>query len=268
LRCVAELDELGYAALWVPGGGANEILTVAAELLTASQGIVIASGILNIWMHDPSEVAASCHDLEAEFPERFLLGLGVSHANMVESATPRRYERPYSVMVEYLDALDAAVTPVPKDARALAALGPRMVELSRDRALGAHPYCVPVAHTALARAELGEGPLLAPEVKVVLEADPVQAREIARGHLARYLAAPNYANNLRRLGYSDQDFEDGGSDGLVDDLVAWGEMDAIASRVAEHLAAGADHVCLQVLTSEPTSFPLLQWRTIAAALIG
>jgi probable F420-dependent oxidoreductase len=221
---VAELEDMGYVALWVPGGGAGEILDVAVDLLGTSSRIVVASGILNIWMHDPNEVAKRCHDLEAELPARFLLGLGVSHANIVESVTTRRYERPYPMRVEFLDALDAAPTSVPNDARVLAALGARMVELSRTRSAGAHPYCVPVSNTARARAEFGDGPLLAPEVKVVLERDPAQAREITRRHLARYLAASNYANNLLRLGYRTEDFEAGGSDALVDDLVGCGPL--------------------------------------------
>lgn len=264
---VRELEDLGFDALWVPGGGTNDILEVAKDMLDASERIVFASGILNIWMHDASEVATTVADLEAAHPGRFLLGLGVSHQNLVESGTGRKYERPYSVMVEFLDALDAAPTPVTKDARALAALGPRMLKLSATRSLGAHPYCVPVSHTATARAELGEGPLLAPELKVVLERDPETARSIARAHLGRYLASPNYANNLLRMGYVASELENGGNDAVVDSLVAWGGPEAVAERVAEHREAGADHVCIQVLTADTSLFPLTEWRSLAPSII-
>lgn len=263
-----ELAALGFDALWVPGGGANDILEVARDVLGASDRIVFASGILNIWMHDPLDVARDVASLSLAYPDRFLLGLGVSHQDLVERATERRYERPYSVMVDFLDALDGAPTPPPRSARALAALGPRMLKLAATRSLGAHPYCVPVAHTAVARALLGEGPLLAPELKVVLERDPDTARSIARSHLARYLASPNYANNLLRLGYDAADLELGGTDAVVDSLVAWGGPDAVAARLAAHLSAGADHVCIQVLTADNSHFPLAEWRSLAPSIIS
>jgi probable F420-dependent oxidoreductase len=251
----------------VPGGGTNEILDVAAELLDATSRLVFATGILNIWMHDPNDVAAEHAGLQRAHPGRFLLGLGVSHQAMVEANAGRRYERPRTVMIEFLDALDAATEPVPKDERVLAALGPRMLELARDRSGGAHPYLVPPEHTHLARLALGPGPLLAPELKVVLETDPAVAREIARAHLARYLNSPNYANNLLRLGFSEEEFADGGSDHLVDTLVAWGDLSAIRARFDAHRDAGADHVCVQVLASDMASFPRVAWRELALALI-
>jgi len=228
---------------------------------------VFASGILNIWMHDPLDVAEQAAALFAAHPDRFLLGLGVSHQTIVESGTGRRYERRYEVMVEFLDALDGAPTPTPTPNRALAALGPRMLRLAATRSLGAHPYCVPVSHTAAARAVLGDGPLFAPELKVVLERDPDSARSIVRAHLARYLASPNYVNNLLRLGYRAADLVDGGTDDVVDSLVCWGGPDAVAERVSAHRDAGADHVCIQVLTADNTHFPLAQWRSLAPAII-
>jgi probable F420-dependent oxidoreductase len=228
---------------------------------------VIASGILNIWMHEPADVAQSVQEISTRHPDRFLLGLGVSHQHLVESGTTRRYERPYSLMVSYLDALDAADTPVPVNARVLAALGPRMLSLAAARSLGAHPYCVPVRHTALARETLGEDALLAPEVKVVLERDPVVARAVARAHLERYLSSANYANNLLRLGYDQSELDNGGSDALVDALVAWGSPEAIARRIEEHREAGADHVCVQVLSEDAGTFPLAQWRELAAVIV-
>jgi probable F420-dependent oxidoreductase len=262
-----ELAELGYDALWVPGGGTSEILDVAADLLATAPRMVFATGILNIWMHDPQDVAAQHAAIERAFPDRLLLGLGVSHRAMIEASGERTYTRPYSMMVEYLDALDRAAPPVPQGERVLAALGPRMLELARDRTAGAHPYLVPPEHTHVARLALGPGPLLAPELKAVLETDPVVAREIARAHLARYLNSPNYANNLLRLGFSEQDMADGGSDQLVDKLVVWGDPGAIRARLDEHRAAGADHVCVQVLASDPALFPRAAWRELAPALL-
>jgi probable F420-dependent oxidoreductase len=268
VREINELEALGFDAVWVPGGGGNDILDVAADLLDATSTIVIASGILNIWMHEPNEVAESVHELEVGYPERFLLGLGVSHQHLVEQGTSRHYERPYSVMVEYLDALDNAAHAVPRASRALAALGPKMLDLAASRSLGAHPYCVPVAHTADARKRLGDAALLAPELKVVLERDPTRARAIARAHLDRYLSSPNYANNLLRLGYDQASLKDGGSAEVVDSLVCWGETGAVNERVPAHLDAGADHVCIQVLTTDNTKFPSSQWQALASALIS
>jgi probable F420-dependent oxidoreductase len=171
-------------------------------------------------------------------------------------------------MRSYLDELDAAGHPVPPESRILAALGPRMLELSRDRSAGAHPYFVPVEHTAVARDVLGAGPVLAPEQAVVLEPDPVRARELARRHVPRYLELPNYANNLRRLGFGDDDLRDGGSDRLVDAIVAWGDEEAIADRVRAHHDAGADHVCIQVVGVDGTAPPRETWRRLAPALSG
>jgi probable F420-dependent oxidoreductase len=262
LGAAAELEALGYGALWFPNG--PDMFTRAGELLGATRRIVVATGIASIWIHPAPQVAAAHHALEAAHPGRFLLGLGVSHAHLVDRAEPGRYAQPLAHMRAYLDALDVAPDPVPAGARALAALGPRMLDLARDRTAGAHPYLVTPEHTRQARAALGEGHLLAPEQGIVLETDPAQARAIARQHLARYMRAPNYVNNWLRLGFTPNDLADGGSDRLVDALVAWGDVDAIRERIAEHYQAGADHVCIQALTADPMALPRAEWRALAS----
>ncbi|HKW22098.1 MAG TPA: TIGR03620 family F420-dependent LLM class oxidoreductase, partial [Ktedonobacterales bacterium] len=181
---------------------------------------------------------------------------------------PGRYAQPVERMLAYLDALDTAATPVPVDERALAALGPRMLEIARTRSAGAHPYLVTVEHTKLARQALGAGPLLAPEQAVVVSTDPVEARRVARIHLARYMQAPNYVNNWLRLGFTQDDVAGAGSDRLVDALVAWGDVDTIRERVAAHLRAGADHVCLQALSADPVEIPYEQWRALAPLTVA
>jgi probable F420-dependent oxidoreductase len=262
-----ELEALGYGALWFPGGAERDIFPAAHRLLEATSHVVVATGILNIWAYESERCAAEHTATVAAFPDRFLLGLGVGHAPTVRSVLGLDYSRPYSAMVEFLDGLDAASPPVPVAERCLAALGPKMLELSRDRSLGAHPYLVDPAHTAIAREALGTGPLLAPEQMVVLETDPDTARAIARETVNRYLALPNYTNNFRRLGFGDEDLTDGGSDRLVDTIIAWGDEEQIATRVREQLAAGADHVCVQVLSAQGApNFPYEAWRRLAGAL--
>ncbi len=224
--------------------------------------MTVASGIVSIWRASPADIAAAVADLDAQYPGRFVLGLGASHAVLAED-----YARPYAHMVEYLDALDGAGGAVAADRRVLAALGPRMLELGGRRAAGVHPYFVPVEHTARARQVLGDGPLLAPEVTVVLERDPARARELARTFTAGYLALPNYANNLRTLGFDEEDLTGGGSDRLVDAVVAWGDLDAIAAHVGAHYEAGADHVCVQVVSSRE-SFALAEYRALAPVLLA
>ena len=256
-----ELERLGYGAVWFNNGPAP--FGLAGDLLGATSRIVAATGIVSIWTHPAPEVAAGHAALLRTYPHRFLLGLGVSHAPLVERDQPGRYSHPFERMVEYLDALDSAPTPVPASERVLAALGPRMLTLARERAAGALPYLVTVEHTRSARQVLGDGPLLAPEQAVVLEPHPAQARSIARAHLAPYLQLPNYTNNWLRLGFTPEDLANGGSDRLVDTLVAWGSLDAIRERVADHLRVGADHVCLQALTDNPATLPLDQWRALA-----
>jgi len=258
----AELEDLGYGALWSSGGFEPGLAERFGRLLSATTHMKVASGIVSIWASTPDEIARAAADLDALHPGRFVLGLGASHAAIVED-----YARPYARMVGYLDMLDAAGPVVAKDRRVLAALGPRMLALARERAAGAHPYFVPVEHTARARQILGQLPLLAPEVTVVLERDPTTARELARTFTAGYLTLPNYTNNLRSLGFGDEDLAGGGSDRLVDAVVAWGDVAAIAARVHEHHAVGADHVCVQVL-STGDSFPLTAYRELAPALLA
>jgi probable F420-dependent oxidoreductase len=225
---------------------------------------MVATGILNVWMHDAADVRAAWHDLDERHPGRFVLGLGVSHAASVDRKDPGRYRKPLSKMRDYLDALDAQPAPVPPGERVLAALGPKMLDLARERAAGAHPYFVPVAHTRFARERLGPGPLLAPEQAVVLDADRERASATAREHVARYLQLPNYTNNLLRHGLTEDDLRDGGSDRLVDAIVVMGGIEAVAERIARHREAGADHVCLQVLGGD--TLPLAQWRELAEGL--
>lgn len=263
-EAAAELDELGFGALWL--GGCPGDLYFVESLLAASNRIVLASGIVNVWT-EPVDVAIDAYRrVAAHYPERLLLGVGAGHKEPVERMTGQQYTRPYHKVVSYLDALDAADPPVPSGSRALAALGPRMLALAGQRTLGAHPYLVTPEHTRWAREILGPGPLLAPEQKVVLETDPEAARDIARRAVARYLALPNYTNNLVRLGFTEADLTDGGSDRLVDALVAVGSTQAVADRVREHHQAGADHVCIQVLTRDgPPSRE--SFRALAGALL-
>ncbi len=266
---VTLLDELGYGAVWVPEAVGREAFTNAALLLRGGTDIVVATGIASIWARDAMAAGAAHRTLTEAYPDRFLLGLGVSHRPMVEGVRGHDYSRPYSAMEAYLDGMDRtlylAAEPTTEPRRVLAALGPKMLGLARDRALGAFPYFVPPEHTAVAREVLGEGPLLAVEQAVVLETDPGRAREVARTHTRIYTGLPNYANNLRRLGMEDEDFVDAGSDRLVDAIVAWGAVDAVLARIRAHLDAGADHVCIQVIDGG-TAPPVEAWRTLAGAL--
>ncbi|MDP9265241.1 MAG: TIGR03620 family F420-dependent LLM class oxidoreductase [Chloroflexota bacterium] len=250
-----EVESLGYTALWIPESlGSKEIFGHAAVLLAAGGGITVASGIASIWARDAVAMANGARTLLDAYPDRFLLGLGASHAPVVERRGAR-YVRPLSRMREYLDAMDQApyVGPNrgdPRPPRVLAALGPKMLQLSATRAEGAHPYFVPLEHTPFARKQLGDGPLLAVEQAAVLSTDAAVARKAARAHMKRYLELDNYANNLRRLGWGDDDIGGGGSDAMVDAIVAWGEPERVAERVRAHLETGADHVCLQMLGTD------------------
>ena len=265
-EAAAELEELGFEALFIPDVG-GDVLGAVEELLGATRAVPLATGILNIWMHGAADVAVGVAAIEASHPGRFLLGLGASHAAVVDADGPARYARPYTVMVDYLDALDAQAQPPAPARRVLAALGPRMLELARDRSAGAHPYLVPPEHTVVAREVLGGDRLLAPELSVLLEPDPDTALERARAFVADYLRLPNYTNNLRRLGFDDDDLTAPGSDRLVRALVAFGDEQTIADRVAAHHQAGADHVAIQVIGAGET-LPRESWRRLAAALLG
>jgi probable F420-dependent oxidoreductase len=259
---VSDLESAGYTAIWSTGGFKPGLSSRFERLLSSTKRIVVASGIVNIWLTPAAELGAEVSRLQSGFPGRFLLGLGASHAPLIPD-----YDRPLSRMEEYLDALDGAEHPVPSEDRVLAALRPRMLELAARRSAGAHPYFVPVEHTSRAREILGSGPLLAPEVTVVLESDPATARALARRFTTGYLDLPNYANNLRSLGYRDEELANGGSDRLVDAVVAWGDAAGVSERLREHLQAGADHVCIQVLSGE-TGFPLGEYRQLMDHLGG
>jgi probable F420-dependent oxidoreductase len=261
----AELEELGYTALWIPDVGQTPVLDSVNHLLSATNDILIATGILNLWMNEPGDVAASYASLTAAHGDRFLMGIGVSHAPLIDSTEPGRYRKPLAATAAFLDALDNAEHPVPVDARVLAALGPRMLELAADRSRGAHPYLVTPEHTRRAREVLGDGPLLLPEQTVILTDDAAEAHTIGNRWIKRYLAMPNYANNMLRLGFSTDDVESV-SDTLLDAIIAWGDEAAVLGRVNEHMSAGADHVCVQVLTANPNEYPREEWRRIAAAM--
>jgi probable F420-dependent oxidoreductase len=269
-RTAAELEQLGFGAIWFGEAFGREALTHAGLLLAATSKIVIATGIANIYARDPVAMAAAQKTLAEAFPGRFLLGLGVSHVPLVEQLRGHRYEKPVATMRAYLDAMDAApyrsVPPATPPDRVLAALGPQMLRLSAERANGAHPYNVNPEHTAQAREILGPGPVLCPEQAVVFETDPTKARKIAREFLALYLTLPNYTNNFLRLGFSESDFANGGSDRLIDSIIVWGDTHTVRERIRAHHAAGADHVCVQVLSKDPQTPPMSEWRQLAAAL--
>jgi probable F420-dependent oxidoreductase len=266
VEAAAELDELGYDAIWIPDVG-GDVLGSVELLLGAAPRAVIATGILNIWMHEPADVAGQRASWSEAWQHRFLLGLGVSHQVLIDHNNPGRYAKPYSKMVDYLDGLDAAEVPFPADMRVLAALRPKMLGLARDRAAGVHPYFVPPEHIARAREILGADAMIGAELAVVVDTDPSTARETARRHTATYVNLPNYTNNLREFGYADDDFADRGSDRLVDAIVAWGDVDAIAKRVTAMRDAGADHVCIQVIRPDD-ELPRTEWRELAAAMVN
>ena len=267
-EAAAELESLGYSALWIPDVG-GDLFGSLANLLSATRTVTIATGILNVWMHTADDAAAAHARLTAEHGPRYLCGIGISHRPFIDMVNaPGTYTKPVDTRAAYLDGLDAAATPLAVADRMLAALGPKMLELARTRTAGTHPYLVTPKLTAMARAGIGPDGLVASEVGVVLETDPSKAREIARLHLQTYLALPNYANNWKRHGFTDDDIADGGSDRLVDALIGWGDEAAIAARVQQHRDAGADHVCVQVLTSDPRALPVDEWRTLAPVLLG
>ena len=256
-----ELEDLGFGTLWI-GGSPSGDLDVVERALDATSSLMIATGIVNIWKDDAATVAASFHRIDARHPGRFVLGIGTGHREQFGD----RFTKPYSALVEYLDGLDEHR--VPADRRLLAALGPRVLALAAERSLGAHPYLTTPAHTRLARDLLGATALLAPEHKVVLDADPVRARSLGRPQVRTpYLGLANYTNNLRRLGYADADLADGGSDRLIDDLVIHGDIAVVAARLNEHLASGADHVAIQLISAEGAD-PVEGYRRLAGELLG
>jgi len=269
-RAAAEIEAMGWGAIWIPEAVNREAMSNSMLLLGATEKLVVATGIANLHARTAMTMAAGHKTVTAAHPDRFLLGIGVSHQVAVEGFFGQKYDKPLTTMRTYLDAMDKglffAAPPPIEPTRVLAALGPKMLELARDRASGAHPYFVPVDHTPVARGILGAGKLLCPEQAVVLEADPATARGVARAHMATYLGLPNYTNNLKRFGWTDADIADGGSDALVDAIVAWGSVDDVTKRIAAHHDAGADHVAIQVLTADPRALPMDDWRTLASAL--
>jgi len=269
-EAIAELEEQGWPSLWFWEVFGREALTSGALLLGASRRMVIASGIANIWARDPVAMAAAGRTLAEAYPGRFVLGVGVSHGPIVD-ARGHRYQQPLEKMRDYLDAMDAAPwqgPPLPEEPPlVLAALGPRMLELAAERSAGALLYNTPPETTAWARSVLGAGPLLATEQAVLLEEDPAEARRIAREFMALYLTLPNYLRAWDRAGLGPEEQAEGGSDRLVDAVVAWGGPAAINERVRAHLDAGADHVCVQVLDPDPNGLPMASWRTLTPALL-
>jgi probable F420-dependent oxidoreductase len=260
-KAMAELDELGFGAIWIPGGFGGDILDAVDRGLAATRNATIATGIINIWKHEPAEISSWWRGLSDDHKSRVMLGLGVSHGPMIGAD----YQKPLAKMASYLDGLDAEG--IPADHLCIAALAPKMLQLSGERTAGTHPYLVTPAHSAISRAAVGPDRLVAPEQHVILETDPARAREMGREALKMYMQFPNYVNSWRRLGFSEEDVM--GSDRLVDEIVAWGGIEVIVERVKQHQAAGADHVCLQVVSGGGLDGPppRSQWRALAEALL-
>lgn len=254
----AQLEQFGYGTLWL-GGSPSADLEIVDELLAATTTLTVGTSIVNMWQSDPAAVARSYTRIETGFPGRFVLGVGAGHPEATSE-----YASPYDTLARYVDQLEAAR--VPMERVVLAALGPRVLMLAADRTSGAIPYLVPAEHTRRAREILGPDRLLAPEHKVVLDPDPLTARELGSRRVRMpYLGLVNYTSNLRRLGYADADLAGGGSDTLIDALVAHGTAEQAAARLTEHLDAGADHVCIQLLTRGDTD-PVPLYADLARAL--
>ena len=270
-EAVAEIEELGYAALWFGETAGREAFTNASMLLCATSRLIVATGIANIFVRDAWATNAAAMTLAGAYPDRFVLGLGVSHRPMVEMRG-HDYRSPLSTMRSYLkdmrEAQFTAAQPEQDPPCLLAALGPKMLELSRDLADGAHPYLVTPQHTAAAREILGDGPLLAVEQAVVPTDDRGEALRLARSHLRRYMRAPNYRNSWLRQGFREEDLTGEGSERLAEGLVAWGSEGDIRERVREHLSAGADQVCVQVLSNGRAEDLRGRWRSLAPVLLG
>jgi probable F420-dependent oxidoreductase len=254
---VPEMEALGYGAVWL---GFNPSVEDARAFVEAGTTLPVATGILNVWQHEPAAVAAAHARLVADHPGRFVLGIGIGHSEVTA-----HYARPLSTMREYFDGLDAAETPVPRGQRVADALGPKMLDLAAERSLGAHPYFSPVEHTRFARERVGEGVLVAPELAVVIEEDAETARGIAREYARGYLRLTNYRTNLLRFGFTEDDVSDGGSDGLIDAVIPHGSAEQVAEAVRAHLDAGADHVCLQPLGHG--ALPVADYRALAKVLL-
>jgi probable F420-dependent oxidoreductase len=271
-EAAAELDDMGWGAIWVPEATNRNALVNATLLLGATSRCAVATGVAPIHNRDAMASANGQRALDEAFPGRFILGLGVSHKWLVEDVRGGKYTPPLAAMRKYLDAMDAApytaFAPSVPGRRVLAALGPRMLALAAERADGAHPYLTTPEHTATASGILGDGKMLAPDQKVLIERDPSEARRIARMHLAGYLGQPNYRRSLMRQGFAEADLDDGGSDRLVDAIVAWGDLETISERVKRHHDAGATHVAVQLLPRDMGDLPLAEYRLLAEALLG
>ncbi len=250
------VEQLGFGTFWL---GGSPQLPALRPLLDATERIVVATGILNVWASEPKQVASDFAELEARFPGRVLLGIGIGHPEATST-----YRKPLAAMQAFLDGLDTAATPVPRGRRCLAALGPKMLALSNERSLGAHTYFVPAEHTGAARNLLGQTPILAPELACVLDDDVESARAKARNYAALYLGLRNYTNNLLNHGFSQQDIDDGGSDRLIDTIIPHGGAGAISDAARQHLSAGADHVCVQAVGV--SGVPRSEWTALATAL--
>jgi probable F420-dependent oxidoreductase len=268
-EAAAEIDEMGFGTVWLPEAVGREIFSSSALILSATKNIKVASGIASIAARTAHTMQSGWKTLSEAFPGRFVLALGVSHSHMVTKLHKLSYDKPYSNMVEYLDVMDkspyAGAAPQSPMYRMIGALGPKMLQLSAERTAGAHPYFTTPQHTAEARALLGAKPLIAPEIAVIFETDKDKARATARKFMSTYTRLPNYANNLMRLGFTQDDVTNQ-SDKLVDEIVTWGGLDKIAARIKEHHDAGANHVCVQVLTHDPLELPMAGWRELSALL--
>jgi probable F420-dependent oxidoreductase len=268
-RAAQVVEKLGFGALWVAEAVGRDPFVSSAMLLNATSTLRLATGIANVYARDAMTMVAGQKTLAEAFPDRFLLGMGVSHGHLVAGIRKIDWSKPYSYMSDYLDKMDKSLfmarSAEHEPGRVLAALGPKMLQLSAEKANGSHPYFTTPEHTAEARRIMGADALLAPEQMVVLNTDPTAARVTARKGMKIYLGLPNYANNLKRFGFEDSDFADGGSDRLVDAITAWGTPAQIADRVQQHIDAGADHVCIQVLRDD-SAMPETEWAQLAAEL--
>ncbi|GHJ54191.1 LLM class F420-dependent oxidoreductase [Nonomuraea sp. TT08I-71] len=266
-EAAAELDELGFPALWIPGLDGRGAVDDVEHLLAAAPRATVALGVLSMWGQDPAALGDRWAALDAAHGPRAVLGLGVSNAHSAANAG-QDYGKPTASMTRFLDGLDAAARPIPAERRLLGALGPKMVDLATARTSGWHPFLVTPEYSARQRERVSQGPLIAPHLAVVLDRDPDRARAAARAGIGMFIGFPAYRSNLARLGFDEEDLVPGGSDRLIDALVAWGDLDDVADRVQAHLDAGADHVTLHVLRPDTDSagLPLRQWRELAALL--
>jgi probable F420-dependent oxidoreductase len=255
-EAAAELDELGFPTIWIPGLDGNGALDDAGHLLRAATRTTVALGVLSIWGQDPAALVARIGALDGEHGPRLVTGLGVSNAHAA-AAAGEEYGRPVASLERYLDRIDG----IPVERLVLGALGPRMVDLAARRTAGIHPFLVTPEYSAVQRARIGPDPMIAPHLAVVVDSDPARARAAARDGIGMFIGFPAYQANLRRLGFTDADLVPGGSDRLIDAVVAWGTADDVAARVREHHAAGADHVALHVLGG--AGLPLRHWRELA-----